>query len=220
MNAMCYLSDEYSCEKDGCDKRMIDGKQPCFEKEYTIKEFAELRGVSQQAIYKQLSGKLFPFVVVRGGQKYISGEFFRQETLTAEQSTNSTNDSTKLNNHSTEVEQPVERDENAENYREILDILREQLREKDNQISTLHKQVEQLFNQLETKDEMNNKLIALLENTQKIEAGRQALEAQSLVAANPVAVEAVSENTVEADPDADTRTEGKRGIFSRLFGRK
>lgn len=176
-----------------------------FEKEYTIKEFAELRGVSQQAIYKQLSGKLSPFVVVRDGQKYISGEFFRQETPTTEHSTNST----KFNNHSTEVEQPVERDTNGENYREMLDILREQLREKDNQISTLHNQVEQLFNQLKEKDEHAERLIDLLENAQKIEMGRLMIEAKS--------EEETTEPQTAIEPEEPKK---KPGIFSRIFHRK
>lgn len=180
-----------------------------FEKEYTIKEFAELRGVSQQAIYKQLSGKLLPFVVVRDGQKYISGEFFRQETPTTEHSTNSTEDSTKFNNHSTEVEQPVERDTDGENYREMLDILREQLREKDNQISTLHNQVEQLFNQLKEKDEHAERLTKLLENAQKIEMGRLLMEAKS------------EEETAEPQTDIKPEEPKKRpGIFTRIFNRK
>ena len=173
-----------------------------FEKEYTIKEFAELRGVSQQAIYKQLSGKLSPFVVVRDGQKYISGEFFRQETPTTEHSTNSTEDST-------EVEQPVERDTDGENYREMLDILREQLREKDNQISTLHTQVAQLFNQLKEKDEHAERLTKLLENAQKIEMGRLLMEAKS------------EEETAEPQTAIEPEEPKKRpGIFARIFNRK
>lgn len=168
-----------------------------FEKEYTIKEFAKLRKVSQQAIYKQLDGKLKPFLVVRDGQKYISGDFFQQETPTTE-------DSTKFNNHSTEVEQPVERDTNGENYREMLDILREQLREKDNQISTLHNQVEQLFNQIKEKDEHAERLTKLLENAQKIEMGRLLMEAKS-----------EEESTIEAEKEPQEKK--KPGIFSRIF---
>lgn len=177
-----------------------------FEKIFTIKEFAELRGVSQQAIYKQLSGKLSPFVVVRDGQKYISGDFFRQASAQPEHSTNSTEDSTKFNNHSTEVEQPVERDENTENYREMLDILREQLREKDNQISTLFNQVQQLTNQLKTKDEMASRLTTLLENSQKIEAGRLLVEATSK-----------EENNEPKGVNEAIDTKKKKGIFSRIF---
>ena len=43
---------------------------------YTIKEFANKRNVSPQAIYKQLSTSLKPYVVEIDGQKYIKSKYF------------------------------------------------------------------------------------------------------------------------------------------------
>lgn len=173
-----------------------------FEKEYTIKEFAELRGVSQQAIYKQLDGKLKPFLVVRNGQKYISGECLRQLLPQTEGSTSQP----RFNNHSTEVQQQVEM---VENYREMLEVLREQLREKDKQISTLQEQLNNQLLELEKKNsfiqEQADRMATLFENSQKIEAGKMLLEQ----------AKSEEESTIEAEKEPQEKK--KPGIFSRIF---
>ena len=66
-----------------------------FEKEYSIKEYAKLKGISTQAVYKQLSKSLKPYVTERDGKKYISGQAFNQ----VEQP---------VGNRSTDFNQPVE----------------------------------------------------------------------------------------------------------------
>lgn len=48
---------------------------------YTIKEFANKRNVSQQAIYKQLSTSLKPYMVEIDGQKYIKSEYFDEHPI-------------------------------------------------------------------------------------------------------------------------------------------
>lgn len=71
---------------------------------YSIKEFAEKANISQQAVYKQLSGRLEPYVILEGKQKKI-----KAAALAAFYSTHSTNST-----QSQTVEQPeVEEVENA-----------------------------------------------------------------------------------------------------------
>lgn len=42
-------------------------------KEYlTIKEFAEMAGVSKQAVYQRLTGTLKPYVSIKDGVKYLN----------------------------------------------------------------------------------------------------------------------------------------------------
>ena len=156
-----------------------------FEKEYSIKEYAKLKGISTQAVYKQLSKSLKPYVIERDGKKYISGQAFNQ----VEQP---------VGNHSTAFNQPVES--------EIIQLLRAQLEEKDKQISTLFNQVEQITNQLKTTEETATRLITLLENTQKIEAGRLLVEAKS-----------EKENNEQKDDNEVIEVKKKTGIFSRIF---
>lgn len=265
----------------------------------SINDFAEELGITTQAVYKKTKTTLKPYVVLVDGKKYISKQYFSDNTTGLQNGLETTDNGCITNNGVVQPSAPCldgkvandatlnngcttnGEEEKAEGWEtvanqtvpkedaeavgfttkestdgdgcktvanqptenmqphgdgcttnhgkqdavfELMEILRAELREKDDLIRSLREDAKRMQEEIATQNsylrEQGTQLAKLLENAQKLEAGRQALEAQSLVAANPVAVETVSENTVEADPDADTSTEGKRGIFSRLFGRK
>lgn len=109
----------------------------------SVSQYAELKGISKQAVYKQLNNKLKPFLIVVDGKKYID-----KAVLTE-------GDNPQLNNQQPPVEQPVE--QHATNQIQLL--LEQQLAEKDTTIQSLLRQIENL-------QEQNSKLTDLLHNSQ------------------------------------------------------
>ena len=109
----------------------------------SVSQYAEIKGVSKQAVYKQLNNKLKPFLIVVDGKKYID-----KAVLTE-------GDNPQLNNQQPTVEQQVEQP--ATNQIQLL--LEKQLAEKDTTIQSLLRQIENL-------QEQNSKLTDLLHNSQ------------------------------------------------------
>lgn len=109
----------------------------------SVSQYAELKGISKQAVYKQLNNKLKPFLIVVDGKKYID-----KAVLTE-------GDNPQLNNQQPTVEQQVEQP--ATNQIQLL--LEQQLAEKDTTIQSLLRQIENL-------QEQNSKLTDLLHNSQ------------------------------------------------------
>ena len=109
----------------------------------SVSQYAEIKGITKQAVYKQLNGKLKNFLIMVDNQKFID--------------INALNDieRKKLNNFEQPVQQPVEQPLNNE----IQLFLQNQINEKDEQIKTLLNQIDQLQDQ-------NTKLTDLLKNSQ------------------------------------------------------
>lgn len=105
----------------------------------SISEYAKIKGISKQAVYKRLNNKLKDFVKVEDGKKYIS-----VEALTAEEV-----------ERLTEVEQQVEQEFN--NQRQPF--WEKQIEEKDRVIQGLMQQIENL-------QEQNKSLTDLLKSNQ------------------------------------------------------
>jgi hypothetical protein len=167
----------------------------------SIAEYAELRGVSLQAVYKRLNGSLNPYLIEENGKKYLDIRVLDDEELNEV--------STEVENNSTEVKQPL-------NNPIQPDILTEQIAEKD-------KVIQSLLHQIDILQEQNGKLTDLLQNTQLLMAQQQHLLLNA--STNPVNVE---ENTPSPDIDTDDtepdtaetpKEEKKKGFFG-LFGRK
>ena len=96
-----------------------------------VKEFAEMAGVSSQAIYKQLNGKLQTYSTKVGNQRKIDisalWEVYGLEDFQPIQP--------KLQTNSTSEMDSV--------YLKMIQILEDQLKEKDKQIAALQKQLDQ-----------------------------------------------------------------------------
>lgn len=93
----------------------------------SVKQFSERAGVSSQAVYKQLNNKLKKFKKVENGKTYVN-----IRGLSYFVSTNSTNVVQPVEQLSTNVEQPVE---------QMIELLKEQLKAKDEQIRALNEQL-------------------------------------------------------------------------------
>lgn len=93
----------------------------------SVKQFSERAGVSSQAVYKQLNNKLKKFKKVENGKTYVN-----IRGLSCFVSTNSTNVVQPVEQLSTNVVQPVE---------QMIELLKEQLKAKDEQIRALNEQL-------------------------------------------------------------------------------
>ena len=99
------------------------------QKEYlTIKEFADIAGVSKQAVYQRLTGTLKPYVSVKDGVKYLNIralELYKGDDAVKKLKKNNQEES-----NSVQVDLMVE-------------LLKRELDEKNKQIDELHKLLEQ-----------------------------------------------------------------------------
>lgn len=117
------------------------------DREYiSISEYAGIKGISKQAVYKQLNNKLKGFLIVVDKKKYIDIKALNE----VEQQ--------RIN----QVEQPVEQPFNNQ----IQPLLAAQLEEKDKVIASLLRQIDSL-------QEQNGKLTELLHNSQYLLAAEQ-----------------------------------------------
>jgi hypothetical protein len=172
----------------------------------TIAEYAELRGVSQQSVYKRLNGSLNPYLIEENGQKYL-----KIEVLTPEEK----------EKYEAEVEEVVEPVVKPFNNPTYTDILEEQIAEKDEVIKDLLRKIDVL-------QEQNGSLTKIIENNQLLLAQQQTLQQQLLLTTSPNPVNN-EENTPSPDtgtddtePDtADTpKEERKKGIFGFFIRKK
>ena len=113
----------------------------------SVSEYAEIKGISKQAVYKQLNNKLKNFVVEVENQKYIDRAVLSEEE--------NTQNLPKFNNQKLKVEQQFNN--------QIQPLLEQQIAEKD-------KQIENLFKQIAEKDKQIETLQELLSQSQKLQA--------------------------------------------------
>lgn len=111
------------------------------EKYISVLEYSQIKGISKQAVYKQLKGKLKDFYIVVDGKKYIDKAVLNLA------------DNQPTTNHSTNRQPTIQ-----PNFQPFWES---QLAEKD-------KQIESLLKQIETLQEQNGKLTDLLANSQTL----------------------------------------------------
>lgn len=176
---------------------------------YTVKEYAEIKGVSVQAIYKKLNTTLQPYVEIIEGRKVLRSEalsdFPSSKSSTVENdstSTFSTRSSTfsekgypSSQTEFEELKRKMKKDE------ELIDDLRSQIKEKD---SLLKSQTEQIL-------DLSKRMADITENNQKLQ-----LSYQLLLNGNEGEVETFTareqEEVIKEEPK-------KKGLFSNLFKR-
>ena len=120
----------------------------------SIGDYAALKGISKQAVYKQLNNKLKPFLIMVDNRKYISVAALSQE------------EQTKLK----EVEQPSQpfQPQVEQPSQPSPTFFEQQIAEKD-------KQIESLLRQIETLQGQNTQLTNLLQNSQVLLAQQNQL---------------------------------------------
>ena len=185
------------------------------EKEYlTVKQFAEMRAVSTQYVYKLLQTKLQPYVVMVDGKKCIdikALEVFSKNDATNFATNDATNFATKVANPSaSSIEEELKRI-NARNE-DLIDDLRAEIKAKDAQLQQMNEKIVSLF-------ETNQRL---MENNQKLQLNYQMLlgdgkdievDAEVNEQDTRAEVEPEEEKEVKKEPEQPK----KRGFFSRLF---
>ena len=118
----------------------------------SISQYAEIKGITKQAVYKQLNTKLKPFLQVVDNRKCIDisalSETEREKLVKVEQP----------------VEQPIEQPLNNQ----VQLLLENQIEEKDKTIESLMRQIESLHKQ-------NERLTELLHNSQYLLAAEKQL---------------------------------------------
>ena len=147
------------------------------EKQYiTVAEYAEIKGISKQAVYKQLNNKLNNYVETVEGKKCLKISVLEESIQPY-----STEVEQPIQPYSTEVEQPIQ-PVSTEVEQPIQPVWEAQLKEKDKTIDSLLRQIEALQKQ-------NDRLTDLLQNSQML----LAVEKQQLISAQ----EAKTEDTAE-----------------------
>lgn len=135
-------------------------------KEYlTIAEYAEIKGISKQAVYKQLNNKLKDYIEIVENKKCLKISVLEES----------------IQPHSTKVEQPIQ-PVSTEVEQPIQPVWEAQLKEKDKTIDSLLRQIEALQKQ-------NDKLTDLLQNSQML----LAVEKQQLISAQEAKTEDTAE---------------------------
>ena len=136
------------------------------EKQYiTVAEYAEIKGISKQAVYKQLNNKLNNYVETVEGKKCLKISVLEES----------------IQPYSTEVEQPIQ-PVSTEVEQPIQPVWEAQLKEKDKTIDSLLRQIEALQKQ-------NDRLTDLLQNSQML----LAVEKQQLISAQEAKTEDTAE---------------------------
>lgn len=180
----------------------------------TVKEFAELAGVSVQSIYKKLGKANNPiqrYLKVVDGVKYIS--------YTAYEVLYSGSPAPRV----AEQEQPPQMEEQPQvksSTDRILDILEQQLEEQRRQLQEKDKQIAAQAEQI-------NSLLARLEESSTIINQQQQLTAMNikgLLAAEPTPAPATEEEPPQQPEVAEEMPPPpppqKKGFWSRLFGKE
>lgn len=140
----------------------------------SIKEFAELAGVSQQSIYQRIKKPHNPIQVYL---KEVNNKTLIRKTALKDLYSN--------DNKQQEHTSPIER---------VLDILENQLVEKDRQLKEKDKQIESLLKSMEDTQK-------LLDHQQQLKA----METKLLIGKR------------ETAENKEQKQEEKRGFFSRFF---
>ena len=172
------------------------------DKEYiSIKEYAQLKGVSPQSVYKQLSTKLSTYVVMVENRKMLKKEVL--ETL----------ENRGVEAHLNQVDNQVEKLSTSFNSEELIrinqrnekliDELRAQIEEKDKQIKEQSQHI----------IELSDRVATLFENSQKIEFSYQLLLNEKNQD-NDIENEEISARAID---EAEEIKPEKKGFFRRLF---
>lgn len=179
----------------------VEDKNKMKNNEYlSVKQFSERAGVSSQAVYKQLNNKLKKFKKVENGKTYVN-----IRGLSCFVATNSTNVVQPVEQLSTNVEQQVEM---------MIELLKEQLKAKDEQIRALNEQ-------LKAKDETLKNAMRITENTQILLKNQQE---KSMPAIEEKHKEQLDQEKKEQLNEIEKlknelEKEKNKGFFARLFSK-
>ena len=193
------------------------------ENEYlTISEYSKIMGVSYQATYKKLNGTLKPYVEVVNGRKVLKKSILDEPFLTPTSTVKLNENERVLNEFERSEPQGSQRRDvgvasssaHAEIERinrrneEIIDDLRQQIKDKDIQIAEMSSKIANLF-------ETHQRLV---ENNQTLQLRYQLL-LEERENKQDITAETEIDETINADdaPAPDESKREKKNIFRRLF---
>lgn len=198
----------------------------------TVDEYAKLKGISKQAVYKKLTklntteekrnGKTITIIIVDDEELAEIQEEDIQPNSTALNSTvekvenveNKPLFSNSAATYSTEEKQP---NSTVELNQDLIELLKNQLNEKDKQIERLQIANEEKEKRLK---EQFDKLTELIYRSQQLEAQIQLLLPDGAKAGEPAA-EQNNNNVVEVNTqEQESQEKKKKGFFKRLFSKK
>lgn len=185
----------------------------------TIKEFAAAVGISEQAVYKQLNGKLSTFSTRLNGKKAIKIEALREYGFNQIQP--EIQPEIQLFKPDIQLFQPKFNQELSEKEAEI-NRLKEQIQQQ--KVDDLSRQVEELKEQIREKNHQIESLHDLLRESQAALSRQQqlaALQEQRIVqltASEPETAATVVHEEPEAEQIAAEQTAAeKKGLFRRIL---
>lgn len=157
----------------------------------TVKEYSEIAGVTQQAVYKRLNKGLAKYVVEIEGQKFIKAEAVAKFNTKAEPKPKAP--------EQPQVEQPQPSDVSKllDTLNQTIELLQGQLAIKDSQIKDLNDRLEQALN-----NTAQSHYIAAQAQVHALESGEEP-----------------GENTTAAPTTDTTETapEKKKSFWAKLF---
>ena len=222
----------------------------------TIAEYSALRGCSTTATYKRLDTTLKNYVVIQKGMKYIKKEVLEVEGITPSEPSQPTAANRSKPLATVRDDENNKTDTGADNVPEeksqteidvmatVVKVLEAQTASKDLEIERLHKEIEELREQVKTANnardeaerhnrEQANKLTILLEQSQELQRNNQILIAQQ-----QKSIEAPSQEGFRQDPEdvskkdaeiealraqvkqlEEEKDKPKAGFFSKWFKR-
>lgn len=175
----------------------------------SVKEYAQLKGVSPQSVYKQLSTKLATYVVMVENRKMLKKEVLETLNLKGVEKELNQVDNQVDNSVDNQVEKLSTSFNSEELIRinqrneKIIDELRAQIEEKDKQIKEQSQHI----------IELSDRVATLFENSQKIEFSYQLLLNEKNQD-NDIENEEISARAID---EAEEIKPEKKGFFRRLF---
>ena len=203
-------------------------------KEYlTVKEFAEAAKISQQAVYKQISSRLKPFVITKGNQKMIAAaalkEFYFPDDSTQVEQVDQLDSTPKNQEFQPVVEQVDQPDSTRNSEDKQQQILEDQIKELQEQIKEILKNEQEEKQFLRDQIKQKDKQIESLTDNLKIAQQLAAADKKKLLELEAKTQEIITEEdrsspaaaAADQDPAKDQNDlQQRRGFFARIFARK
>lgn len=203
-------------------------------KKLTVAEYAELKCISVQAVYKKINklktteeernGRKITLIIIDDEEPKPKEEEIKPIStdnststatdLTPEDKVTSTSNSTSTASTSTPDIKPTSTDNSTSN---IIEVLKTQLQEKDKQIERLQDTVAEKDKQLK---EQFDKFAELLYRQQQLEAITQHKLLKSGEAEEEITEPEEKADDLQPEEAQDQEQTQKKGFFSRLFKRK
>lgn len=198
---------------------------------FTVKEFAEKANISQQAVYKQINGRLKPYIHNVKGQKVIEAAAFKKFYSTEVQQPYNPDSTPEIQDFKPEDEQLNSTQIQPDNNKQKQQELEQQIKELQGQLKQIieNEQEEKQFlrDQIKQKDKQIESLTDNLKIAQQLAAAdkKKVLELEAKQEEIRKAEVAVSEDSAadpaaDAAPKEDTKEQEqpkRKGIFARLF---